>query len=110
MPLQELTLLPSDGRFYFPVPPQVGQIIFPTPLQPGHSFPFTLFWHLHIGQIIVLLPLQDLQLISHLSFCVLRFLKASGCRHRNVCVAWLQAQIKTRGKGAVLSIDTFGPS
>jgi hypothetical protein len=39
---------------YFPVPPQVGQVIFPTPEHLGHSFPFTFLLPLHIGQRIVL--------------------------------------------------------
>ena len=65
----------ASRKHYFPVPPQVGQVILPTPEHLGHSFPFTFLAPLHIGHDIVFWPLQDLQLICHLSFCILRFSK-----------------------------------
>jgi hypothetical protein len=65
------------------VPPQVGQVIFPTPEHLGHSFPFTFLAPLHIGHDIVFWPLQDLQLICHLSILYSEVLKrASACPDR----------------------------
>ena len=52
-----------EHYFPVPVPPQVGQVIFPTPEHLGHSFPFTFLVPLHIGHLIVFWPLQDLQVI-----------------------------------------------
>jgi hypothetical protein len=65
----------GSQHYFCPVPPQVGQVIFPTPEHLGHSFPFTFLAPLHIGHDIVFWPLQDLQLTCHLSFIILRFSK-----------------------------------
>ena len=68
---------PGGSQHYFcPVPPQVGQVIFPTPEHLGHSFPFTFLAPLHIGHDIVFWPLQDLQLICHLSILYSEVLKS----------------------------------
>jgi hypothetical protein len=54
-------LVKPPRKHYFPVPPQVGQVIFPIPEHLGHSFPFTFLLPPQIGHRIVLEPLQDLQ-------------------------------------------------
>jgi hypothetical protein len=43
----------GSKHYFCPVPPQVGQVIFPIPEHLGHSFPFTFLAPLHIGHNIV---------------------------------------------------------